>query len=147
MNVLILRRNKMFDLTTEAILRLIVSTTRTDAKQNQTLHFLSHHHRLPSFVTLSAHRRGLRAALSFLHSPSNPKRWKNPYFYKNSIQPIFFMIFTSLLLLLAVPAFGQDIQYTSAHNVTPITGTWSSGSMNVITGSVSWMSIITYFTN
>lgn len=45
------------------------------------------------------------------------------------------MIFTSLLLLLAVPAFGQDIQYTSAHNVTAITGTWSSGSMNVVTGS------------
>jgi hypothetical protein len=53
------------------------------------------------------------------------------------------MIFTSLLLLLAVPAFGQDIVYDAAHNVTAITGTWSSGSMNVVTGSVSW-TLISY---
>jgi len=55
------------------------------------------------------------------------------------------MIFASLLLLLAVPAFGQDIVYDAAHNVTPITGTWSSGSKNVITGSVSWKLIINLF--
>ncbi|KAG0701912.1 chaperone for protein-folding within the ER, fungal-domain-containing protein [Suillus ampliporus] len=45
------------------------------------------------------------------------------------------MIFTSFLLLLAVPALAQDIVYDAAHNVTAITGTWSSGSKNVITGS------------
>lgn len=44
------------------------------------------------------------------------------------------MIFTSLLLLLATSAHGQTV-YDAAHNVTAITGTWSSGSQNVITGS------------
>ncbi|KAG2054049.1 hypothetical protein BDR06DRAFT_955630 [Suillus hirtellus] len=44
------------------------------------------------------------------------------------------MIFTSLLLLLATSAHGQTV-YDAAHNVTPITGTWSSGSQNVVTGS------------
>lgn len=44
------------------------------------------------------------------------------------------MIFASLLLLLAVSAHGQTV-YDAAHNVTAITGTWSSGSQNVITGS------------
>ncbi|KAG2122401.1 chaperone for protein-folding within the ER, fungal-domain-containing protein [Suillus cothurnatus] len=43
------------------------------------------------------------------------------------------MIFTSLLLLLATSARGQTV-YDAAHNVTAITGTWSSGSRNVITG-------------
>lgn len=46
------------------------------------------------------------------------------------------MIFTSLLLLLATSAHGQTV-YDAAHNVTAITGTWSSGSQNVVTGSVS----------
>jgi hypothetical protein len=46
------------------------------------------------------------------------------------------MIFTSLLLLLATSARGQTV-YDAAHNVTAITGTWSSGSRNVITGPVS----------
>ncbi|KAG1883948.1 chaperone for protein-folding within the ER, fungal-domain-containing protein [Suillus subluteus] len=44
------------------------------------------------------------------------------------------MIFTSLLLLLATSAYGQTV-YDAAHNVTAITGTWSSGSQNVVTGS------------
>ncbi len=38
--------------------------------------------------------------------------------------------------LAAIPAvLAQD--YSAAHNVTPISGTWSSGSKKVITGSVS----------
>ncbi|KAH7885070.1 chaperone for protein-folding within the ER, fungal-domain-containing protein [Phlebopus sp. FC_14] len=47
------------------------------------------------------------------------------------------MFFVSLLslLLATVPAFGQDIIYDSAHNVTAIYGTWASGSQNVVTGS------------
>ncbi|KIJ61083.1 hypothetical protein HYDPIDRAFT_116336 [Hydnomerulius pinastri MD-312] len=46
------------------------------------------------------------------------------------------MIIASLLsLLLAVPAFSQDIVYDAGHNVTAIYGTWSSGSQNVVTGS------------
>ena len=37
--------------------------------------------------------------------------------------------------LAAIPsALAQD--YSAAHNVTPISGTWSSGSKKVITGSV-----------
>ncbi|KAG2068187.1 hypothetical protein BDR04DRAFT_1103707 [Suillus decipiens] len=44
------------------------------------------------------------------------------------------MIFASLLLLLVTSAHGQ-IVYDAAHNVTAITGTWSSGSQNVVTGS------------
>ncbi|KAG2139593.1 chaperone for protein-folding within the ER, fungal-domain-containing protein [Suillus bovinus] len=43
------------------------------------------------------------------------------------------MIFTSLLLLLATSAHGQTV-YDAAHNITVITGTWSSGSQNVVTG-------------
>ncbi|KAG1739418.1 chaperone for protein-folding within the ER, fungal-domain-containing protein [Suillus paluster] len=45
------------------------------------------------------------------------------------------MMFPSLLLLLAASALSQDIVYNAAHNVTAITGTWSSGSQSVITGS------------
>ena len=49
------------------------------------------------------------------------------------------MMFISSVLavaLAAVPAvFAQD--YSAAHNVTPISGTWSSGSKKVITGAVS----------
>ncbi|EKM49858.1 uncharacterized protein PHACADRAFT_265599 [Phanerochaete carnosa HHB-10118-sp] len=46
------------------------------------------------------------------------------------------MLLTSLvpLVLAALPALGQDIVYNSAHNATPITGTWSSGSKAVSTG-------------
>lgn len=44
------------------------------------------------------------------------------------------MIFTSLLLLLATSAHGQTV-YDAAHNITAITGTWSSGSQNVVTGA------------
>jgi hypothetical protein len=56
------------------------------------------------------------------------------------------MIFTSLLLLLATSAHGQTV-YDAAHNVTVITGTWSSGSQNVVTGPVSRLfhSITVYF--
>ncbi|KAI0823267.1 chaperone for protein-folding within the ER, fungal-domain-containing protein [Trametes gibbosa] len=36
------------------------------------------------------------------------------------------------LALVAAPAAAQD--YSAAHNVTPITGTWSSGSKSVVTG-------------
>ncbi|KAI9464381.1 chaperone for protein-folding within the ER, fungal-domain-containing protein [Boletus coccyginus] len=39
-----------------------------------------------------------------------------------------------LLSFFATPAFGQDIVYNQAHNVTTIFGTWSSGSQNVVTG-------------
>ena len=48
------------------------------------------------------------------------------------------MLLTSLAFLLyaSALALAQQIVYDSAHNVTPITGTWSSGSMNVVTGSV-----------
>ncbi len=48
------------------------------------------------------------------------------------------MLLRSLAFLLSVSAFAlAQIVYDSAHNVTPITGTWSSGSMNVTTGAVS----------
>lgn len=47
------------------------------------------------------------------------------------------MFLLSLLSLFATPAFGQDIVYNQAHNVTNIFGTWSSGSQNVVTGPVS----------
>ncbi|KAI0265695.1 chaperone for protein-folding within the ER [Gloeopeniophorella convolvens] len=40
----------------------------------------------------------------------------------------------AFLALPFVPAYAQDIQYDSAHNVTPIIGTWASGSKAVQTG-------------
>ena len=49
------------------------------------------------------------------------------------------MFLTSLAFLLGASASAlaqSQIVYDSAHNVTPITGTWSSGSMNVVTGAV-----------
>ena len=48
------------------------------------------------------------------------------------------MLLTSLAFLVyaSALALAQQIVYDSAHNVTPITGTWSSGSMNVVTGAV-----------
>ncbi|KAF7375087.1 Proteasome subunit [Mycena sanguinolenta] len=47
------------------------------------------------------------------------------------------MLFLPLTALLAAAsaASAQDIEYNSAHNVTPITGTWSSGSKHVVTGT------------
>jgi hypothetical protein len=39
------------------------------------------------------------------------------------------------LLLATSTASAQAIVYNSAHNVTPITGTWSSGSQHVVTGA------------
>lgn len=52
------------------------------------------------------------------------------------------MLFTPIFAaaLAAIPtALAQDvpIEYNSAHNVTPIVGTWSSGSKQVVTGAVS----------
>jgi hypothetical protein len=48
------------------------------------------------------------------------------------------MLLTSLAFLLyaSALALAQQIVYDAAHNVTPITGTWSTGSMNVVTGAV-----------
>ena len=56
------------------------------------------------------------------------------------------MLLTSLAFLVYASASAlaqSQITYDSAHNVTPITGTWSSGAMNVITGPVR---IFVYFT-
>ncbi|GBE85346.1 Protein rot1 [Sparassis crispa] len=45
------------------------------------------------------------------------------------------MFLTPLLaLLLAVPALAQDIILDAGHNVTTLSGTWASGSGNVVTG-------------
>jgi hypothetical protein len=48
------------------------------------------------------------------------------------------MFLTSLALLIyaSASALAQQIVYDVAHNTTPITGTWSSGSGNVTTGPV-----------
>ena len=40
------------------------------------------------------------------------------------------------ILLAALPVLGEDIVYTPVHNATVIYGTWASGSMGVVTGSV-----------
>lgn len=57
--------------------------------------------------------------------PSIPQTPKSP------------MLLTSFAFLVyaSASALAQTV-YDSAHNVTPITGTWSSGSMNVVTGAV-----------
>ena len=48
------------------------------------------------------------------------------------------MIVLSLLFLcLATSALAQQVVYDTIHNVTALPGTWSSGSGNVLTGSVS----------
>ena len=39
--------------------------------------------------------------------------------------------------LAAIPSALAQTDFTAAHNVTPISGTWSSGSRKVVTGSVS----------
>lgn len=44
------------------------------------------------------------------------------------------MFVYSLLALALAAAPAAAIDYTAAHNVTPITGTWSSGSKAVLTG-------------
>ncbi|KAL7279604.1 hypothetical protein ACG7TL_006010 [Trametes sanguinea] len=39
------------------------------------------------------------------------------------------------IALAAIPSvLSQAIEYNAAHNVTPIIGTWSSGSKQVVTG-------------
>lgn len=62
-----------------------------------------------------------------------------PLFLWSSLADFLFVTmiaFSLLSLFLAAPTFGQ-IVYDSGHNVTNIVGTWSSGSQNVVTGSVS----------
>jgi len=54
------------------------------------------------------------------------------------------MILTSLLTVVLVSFTGttsaqQTIIYDSIHNVTAITGTWSSGNKVVLTGPVSFV--------
>ncbi|KAI0274290.1 hypothetical protein BGY98DRAFT_1178516 [Russula aff. rugulosa BPL654] len=46
------------------------------------------------------------------------------------------MLLTSFAFLIcaSASALAQQVSYDTAHNVTPITGTWSSGAMNVVTG-------------
>lgn len=51
--------------------------------------------------------------------------------------PLKMFAFILFSLLLATPAFSQDIVLNSGHNVTTLPGTWSSGSQNVVTGEVS----------
>ena len=38
------------------------------------------------------------------------------------------------LALAAIPSAFAQTDFTAAHNITPITGTWSSGSKQVVTG-------------
>lgn len=45
-------------------------------------------------------------------------------------------MFVSSLALLALATIPALAQFDSAHNATPIGGTWASGSKHVITGSV-----------
>jgi len=57
---------------------------------------------------------------------------------------IFTAVLTVVLASLVISVLGQDdtqgpIKYDVAHNVTTIYGTWSSGSKNVVTGSVCCM--------
>jgi hypothetical protein len=49
------------------------------------------------------------------------------------------LIITTLVsvLLTAIPALAQDIEFDAEHNATTIYGTWSSGSRKVLTGEVS----------
>jgi hypothetical protein len=57
------------------------------------------------------------------------------------------MILTPLIgLVLAslAPSVFSQIQYDSIHNVTPIVGSWSSGSKAVLTGAVSFL-VVRYF--
>lgn len=48
-------------------------------------------------------------------------------------------LFALVLASTALPSYvsAQQIIFDSAHNATTIIGTWSSGSKNVLTGSVS----------
>jgi hypothetical protein len=76
---------------------------------------------VPSFLSLHTYTN--RALPSPPSIPSTPKS---------------LMLLTSLAFLVcaSAPAFAQQVSYDAAHNVTPITGTWCSGSMNVMTGAV-----------
>ena len=91
-------------------------------------------HSLPS---LSLRLRHLRHSF-FCSLPTSTKRAfpSHPFIPPTPESP---MLITSLAFLVyaSASAFAQtQIVYDSAHNVTPITGTWSSGSMNVVTGAV-----------
>lgn len=53
------------------------------------------------------------------------------------------MFFTPIIAvaLAALPSALAQADYSAAHNVTPISGTWSSGSKKVVTGPVSRVEI------
>ena len=75
-----------------------------------------------SFFRFSTHiHKASTSQPSFLYTP-----YKSP------------MLLTSFAFLVcaSASALAQQVVYDTAHNVTPITGTWSSGSMNVWTGTV-----------
>ena len=88
---------------------------------------------------------------TFFHlnfSPCHPSttNWVVPFNYQERKQckhrkfvlNIMLSFFIGLLFA-SLPVFAQDdcITYVPAHNVTPIVGTWASGSQKVVTGPVS----------
>lgn len=62
-------------------------------------------------------------------------------------QHLYPMLLRSLALILSASAsvLAQQIVYNSAHNVTSIQGTWSSGSRNVTTGTVGVFCFTRFF--
>ena len=76
---------------------------------------------VPSFFPLAHLALRCRRQLS-LYTPSS-------HIYQMLLRSLAFFLTAS------ASALAQTV-YDSAHNVTPITGTWSSGSMNVTTGPV-----------
>ena len=99
----------------------------------------------PSFST-SIHHEGYSEHLhpSRAPFPSSQRPYHRLSQHRNSNRaPTMFawlsLSFLAAALLSSVAA--QDIVYDSIHNATVITGTWSSGSKNVVTGSVRRPSI------
>ena len=50
--------------------------------------------------------------------------------------------FLSFLVLSPLSALAQQTVYNQAHNTTAIGGTWSSGVMNVLTGTVRFFFLV-----
>lgn len=92
------------------------------------------HWSILSFPLLSSpHPR--RSFLSFLHTYAKRALLSPPSIPLTSKSPMLLTSF-AFLICASASALAQQVVYDTAHNVTPITGTWSSGAMNVVTGPV-----------
>jgi hypothetical protein len=78
------------------------------------------------------------------HTPPSPSPFFSFCRLSRAKNPTSSMLpgFLSFLVLSPLSALAQQTVYNQAHNTTAIGGTWSSGAMNVLTGTVRFFFLV-----